>query len=272
MYLLIMKPEIITPSGLLARSVVTSFFKNNRFENSPLNPFTSPKDTILCTDSKQSMYCQLLCGLVQRHEVLRVGAIFASALLRAIKFLETNWAEMCSNIRTGQVSDWITDISCRNAVSVVLGNPSPELADLIELQCGGSSWDGIVKKIWPRTKCIDVVVTGSMAQYVPILEFYSGGIPLVSAMYTSSECFMGINLNPLSKPSDVSYTLIPNMAYFEFLPVNKIHDQDAVQCKGHVPSLGDESIRSKVVDLVDVQVGLCYELVVTTFTGAHYLL
>uniref|UniRef100_A0A7N2L9U6 Indole-3-acetic acid-amido synthetase GH3.17-like n=1 Tax=Quercus lobata TaxID=97700 RepID=A0A7N2L9U6_QUELO len=238
MYLLFIKPEIITPAGLTARPVLTSYYKSNNFRNRPFNRFniyTSPDETILCSDSKQSMYCQLLCGLVQRDEVLRVGAVFASAFLRAIKFLEENWREMCSNIRTSHVSDWITDPSCRNAVSLILAKPNSDLADLIEYECGSKSWEGIIKKLWPRTKYIEVIVTGSMAQYIPTLEFYSGGIPLVSTMYASSECYFGINFKPLSKPSDEE----------------------------------DKREGMQTVDLVDVKLGHYYELVVTTFTGLY---
>ncbi|XP_038702767.1 indole-3-acetic acid-amido synthetase GH3.17-like isoform X4 [Tripterygium wilfordii] len=249
MYLLFIKPEIKTPSGLMARPVLTSYYKSSNFRSRPFNRYnvyTSPDETILCPDSKQSMYCQLLCGLVQREEVLRVGAVFASAFLRAIKFLEDYWKELSSNIRTGHVSDWITDTNCRNAVSLILSKPNSELADLVEYEFSGISWEGIIKRLWPRTKYIEVIVTGSMAQYIPTLEFYSGGLPLVSTMYASSECYFGINFKPLSKPSDVSYTLIPNMAYFEFLPEN----------------IG-------TVDLVNVKLGHYYELLVTTYTGLY---
>lgn len=277
MYLLFIKPEISTPSGLTARPVLTSYYKSNNFRNRPLNHYnvyTSPDETILCPDSKQSMYCQLLCGLLQRDEVLRVGAVFASAFLRAIKFLEDYWKELCSNIRTGNVSDWITDPSCRDSVSMILSKPNSELADLIEYECSGNSWEGIIKKLWPRTKYIEVIVTGSMAQYIPTLEFYSGGLPLVSTMYASSECYFGINFEPLSKPSDVSYTLLPNMAFFEFLPVEKDHREviQYVQCINGVSDQNginkeDEKEKMEIVDLVDVKLGHYYELLVTTFTG-----
>ncbi|KAL5732354.1 hypothetical protein ACOSQ2_032046 [Xanthoceras sorbifolium] len=273
MYLLFVKPEISTPSGLMARPVLTSYYKSNNFRNRPFNRFnvyTSPDETILCPDSKQSMYCQLLCGLVQRGEVLRVGAVFSSAFLRAIKFLEDHWKEMCTNIRTCHVSDWITDPSCRKAVSIVLNKPNPELADLIEQECCGKSWEGIIRKLWPRTKYIEVIVTGSMAQYIPTLEFYSGGIPLVSTMYASSECYFGINLKPLCDPADVSYTLLPNMAYFEFLHVEKNNGElsQEVHCNGVVSGQNDmEEIET--VDLMSVKLGHYYELVVTTFTGLY---
>ncbi|XP_038702766.1 indole-3-acetic acid-amido synthetase GH3.17-like isoform X3 [Tripterygium wilfordii] len=258
MYLLFIKPEIKTPSGLMARPVLTSYYKSSNFRSRPFNRYnvyTSPDETILCPDSKQSMYCQLLCGLVQREEVLRVGAVFASAFLRAIKFLEDYWKELSSNIRTGHVSDWITDTNCRNAVSLILSKPNSELADLVEYEFSGISWEGIIKRLWPRTKYIEVIVTGSMAQYIPTLEFYSGGLPLVSTMYASSECYFGINFKPLSKPSDVSYTLIPNMAYFEFLPVEK-NQEEAI-------------VSDRTVDLVNVKLGHYYELLVTTYTGLY---
>jgi hypothetical protein len=37
-------------------------------------------------------------------------------------------------------------------------------------------------------------------------------------MYGSSECYFGINLRSLCDPSEMSYVIMPNMAYFEFLP------------------------------------------------------
>ncbi|XP_042496284.1 indole-3-acetic acid-amido synthetase GH3.17-like isoform X2 [Macadamia integrifolia] len=242
------------------------------------NVYTSPDETILCPDNQQSMYCQLLCGLIQREEVLRVGAVFASALLRAIKFIEDNWQELCSNIRTGHVSDWITDSICRNAVLNILRQHNPELADLIESECKAKSWEGIIKRLWPRTKYVDVIVTGSMAQYVSTLDFYSGGLPLVSTMYASSECYFGINLNPLSEPSNVSYTLLPNMAYFEFLPVNKKHGEEGERDTCDVSSemncskkedkeVGEE--KGEAVDLIQVEPGHYYELIVTTFSGLY---
>ncbi|CAN6931557.1 unnamed protein product [Brassica oleracea] len=57
-----------------------------------------------------------------------------------------------------------------------------------------------------------------MAQYVPILEFYSDKLPLVSKVYGSSESIFGMNVDPLCKPQDVSYIFVSNISYFEFLP------------------------------------------------------
>jgi auxin responsive GH3 family protein len=90
-----------------------------------------------------------------------------------------------------------------------------------------------------------------MAQYIPILQYYSGGLPIVSGMYASSECFFGLNLRPLCGPSEVSYTIMPNTAYFEFLPVGEAVDA------------------SNLVELARVEDGREYEVVVTTYAGLN---
>nr|CAD1833309.1 unnamed protein product [Ananas comosus var. bracteatus] len=80
-------------------------------------------------------------------------------------------------------------------------------------------------------------------------------------MYASSECYFGVNLEPLCDPMDVAYTLLPNMGYFEFIPL-----EEGIKA-------GDEEERvesEKVAGLVDVKVGCYYELVVSTFAGNLY--
>ncbi|KAF2323852.1 hypothetical protein GH714_001286 [Hevea brasiliensis] len=92
MYFLFVKSEAKTPGGLVARPVLTSFYKSSHFKDrthDPYTNYTSPNETILCPDSYQSMYSQLLCGLCQNNEVVRVGAVFASGFIRAIKFSRT---------------------------------------------------------------------------------------------------------------------------------------------------------------------------------------
>ncbi|KAL0877184.1 hypothetical protein Bca101_026889 [Brassica carinata] len=244
-------PEHTTPSGLPASAATTSFFKSDYFKNRPSFwhwSFTSPDEVILCSDNKQSLYCHLLCGIVQRDEVVKVGAAFVSILVRAITFLEKIWKEICTNIRYGRLSEWITDISCMDSVSKILGEPNPELADLIENECNQKSWEGIIPRLWPKTKFIESIATGQMAQHIPTLEFYSNKLPLISSSYVSSETMFGINMNPLCKPQDVSYTFMPNFSYFEFLLV-------------------DAGDKVEVVDLVDVKLGYHYEPLVTNHSG-----
>ncbi|KAL1209253.1 putative indole-3-acetic acid-amido synthetase GH3.1 [Cardamine amara subsp. amara] len=247
MYFLFVKSETKTPGGLPARPVLTSYYKSEHFRSRPYDPYnvyTSPNEAILCPDSFQSMYTQMLCGLLDRLSVLRVGAVFASGLLRAIRFLQLNWSRFAHDIESGCLDSEITDSSIRECMSGIL-KPDPELAEFIRQECESDNWEQIITRIWPNTKYLDVIVTGAMAQYIPTLEYYSGGLPMACTMYASSECYFGLNLNPMSKPSEVSYTIMPNMAYFEFIPLGG----------------------TKAVELVDVKIGKEYELVVTTYAG-----
>ncbi|XP_004289743.1 PREDICTED: probable indole-3-acetic acid-amido synthetase GH3.1 [Fragaria vesca subsp. vesca] len=256
LYFLFVKSESKTPGGLLARPVLTSYYKSEHFKTRPYDPYnvyTSPNEAILCADSFQSMYTQMLCGLLERHQVLRLGAVFASGLLRAIRFLQLNWQQLAADIRTGTLNSKITDPELKECMERTL-KPDSELAEFVAEQCGEENWEGIITRIWPNTKYLDVIVTGAMAQYIPTLDYYSGGLPMACTMYASSECYFGLNLNPMCKPSEVSYTIMPNMAYFEFLP----YDPN---------SMGLDPTR--LVDLVDVEVGREYELVISTYAGLY---
>lgn len=258
LYFLFVKSETKTPGGLLARPVLTSYYKSDHFKTRPYDPYmvyTSPNEAILCPDSFQSMYTQMLCGLIERNQVLRLGAVFASGLLRAIRFLQLNWPELAHDIRTGTLNSRITDPAIKGYMTHVM-KPDPELASFMTQECSKENWEGIITRIWPNTKYLDVIVTGAMAQYIPTLNYYSGGLPLACTMYASSECYFGLNLNPMCKPSEVSYTIMPNMAYFEFLP----HEPN-VHLAGFT--------QSRLIDLVDLEVGKEYELVITTYAGLH---
>ncbi|KAH6789846.1 Auxin-responsive GH3 family protein [Perilla frutescens var. frutescens] len=261
LYFLFIKSETKTPGGLLARPVLTSYYKSEHFKTRPYDPYnvyTSPNETILCPDSFQSMYTQMLCGLYDRHQVLRVGAVFASGLLRAIRFLQLNWSQLAEDIRAGSLNPEVTDSAIRECMDGIL-RPDPELADFIVRECSEDNWERIITRIWPNTKYLDVIVTGAMAQYIPTLDYYSGGLPKACTMYASSECYFGLNLNPMCKPSEVSYTIMPNMAYFEFLP----HESNS----NHNSPASTRDSPPRLVDLADVEIGKDYELVITTYAG-----
>ncbi|KAM0936721.1 putative GH3 family protein [Dioscorea sansibarensis] len=257
LYFLFVKSETKTPGGLTARPVLTSYYKSDHFKTRPFDPYnvyTSPTAAILCADAYQSMYAQMLCGLYQRQEVLRVGAVFASGLLRAIRFLQIHWSQLSHDIAAGTLNKSITDQSIRASLVDIL-RPEPELAQFIAAECSKGEWAKIIPRIWPNTKYLDVIVTGAMAQYIPTLEYYSGGLPMACTMYASSECYFGLNLRPMCPPSEVSYTIMPNMAYFEFLP----HNSDSTE----------STHPSQLVDLTGVQLGKEYELVITTYAGLY---
>ncbi|KAK8968365.1 putative indole-3-acetic acid-amido synthetase GH3.8 [Platanthera guangdongensis] len=265
LYFLFVKPWTTTPGGLPARPVLTSYYNSRHFRQHPADPYTnytSPTAAILCPDAAQSMYAQMLCGLLHRLDVLRIGAVFASGLLRAIRFLRLNWRCLAEDIRAGFLSSntIITDPSVHAAITARLCCPDPSLAEFIAGECAVEDWAGIITRIWPNTKYLDVIVTGAMAQYVPTLEYYSGGLPMACTMYASSECYFGLNLRPMCRPDEVSYTIMPNMGYFEFIPLSNDTNESST------PEVSSENIP---VELSEVEEGREYELVVTTYAGLY---
>ncbi|ESR36110.1 hypothetical protein CICLE_v100281192mg, partial [Citrus x clementina] len=256
LYFLFVRPETRTPGGLLVRPASNGMYKSDHFKTR-LHDYTSPIEAILCADSFQSMYTHMLCGLLEREQVLRLGALFASGLLRAMRFLQIHWQALANDIETGTLNQKITDPSIRDCMARIL-KPRPELAELIRMECSEENWEGIIARIWPNTKYLDAVATGSMAQYIHLLDYYSGSLPIASMVYSSSECFFGLNLNPMCKTSEASYTIMPNMAYFEFL----LHDPGS-------PASTSDFQPPKLVDLVDVEVGKEYEPIITNYTGVY---
>jgi auxin responsive GH3 family protein len=265
LYFLFVKSETTTPGGLTARPVLTSYYKSEHFKNRPFDPYhdyTSPTAAILCADAFQSMYAQMVCGLCLRHDVLRVGAVFASGLLRAIRFLQLHWEQLADDIERGSLTPRVADPSVREAVAGVLRRPDPELARFVRAECARGDWAGIVTRVWPNTRYLDVIVTGAMQQYIPTLEYYSGGLPMACTMYASSECYFGLNLRPMCRPEEVCYTIMPNMGYFEFLPVDEASGVPVAAASG-------DAAAAQLVDLARVEVGREYELVITTYAGLY---
>ncbi|CAA0830958.1 Probable indole-3-acetic acid-amido synthetase GH3.1 [Striga hermonthica] len=238
-----------THGGTLARLSTSSLYKSDIMKNRPANIYTSPNEAIYCPDPFQSTYTQLLCGLYNRARVDRIETTFASALVRVLKFLHINWKQLTHDIRTGSLDPRVIDESIRGFMSRTYNQPNPELADSIARECAKDNWEGIITRIWPHAKYLWTIATGTMAQYIPTLDYYSGGLPIVSMTYASSESYLGINLQPTCKPCEVSYTFMPFIAYFEFLP-----------------STGNSE---EPVDLVNVEIGKEYEVVVTNGAGLY---
>ncbi|EFJ14875.1 hypothetical protein SELMODRAFT_119116 [Selaginella moellendorffii] len=256
LYFLYVRSGRKTPGGLPAYPALTGYYNSLEFRNRPFDPsndYTSPMEVILCTDSVQASYCHLLCGLIHARDVTKLGCFFASALVRSIRCLEAWWQELSRDIRTGTLSERVVDPACREAVEKIL-RPDPELANVIDEACSSGSLKGIVRKLWPSAKAIDTVVTGAMEQYVGEVDYLTGGLPIASMIYASSESFFGVNLKPLCEPSQISYMFLPETSYYEFLPVARSEEKVS---------------RKEPVELVDVEQGHEYELVITTNAGLY---
>lgn len=138
-------------------------------------------------------------------------------------------------------------------------SPNPDLADLIERECA-KGWEGIIERLFPNISYIISIYSGAMLPYIAPLRHYAGNVPLMNTDYGASESWIAINLDPTCLPENTSYTIIPDFAYFEFIPV-------------HRESAGFEFLEdNNIVGLTDLEIGQEYEIVLTTVAGTISIL
>lgn len=258
-----------TKGGLLAGTATTNVYRSEQFKKTMKamqTPCCSPDEVIFGPDFQQSLYCHLLCGLIFRDEIQVISSTFAHSIVLSFRTFELVWEQLCSDIKTGTLSPQITCPTIRTAMAKIL-KPNPELAYTINEKCLGlTNWYGLIEELFPNVKYIYGIMTGSMEPYQKKLRHYAGGIPLLSADYGSSEGWIGANVNPTRTPEMATFAVLPNIGYFEFIPLKESN----VASQDHAES-GSELVlvEPRPVGLTDVEVGEEYEVVVTNFAGLY---
>uniref|UniRef100_A0A6N2NDE3 Uncharacterized protein n=1 Tax=Salix viminalis TaxID=40686 RepID=A0A6N2NDE3_SALVM len=247
-----------TKGGLGAGTATTNLYRNSKYKSGMKAiqfHCCSPDEVIFGPDFHQSLYCHLLCGLLFREEIQFVFSTFAHSIVLAFRTFEQVWEELCNDIRDGELSSRVTALSVRMAMQKLL-RPNPELADSIYKKCSGlSNWYGVISELFPNAKYIYGIMTGSMEPYLKKLRHYAGELPLMSADYGSSEGWIAANVNPKLPPEMATFAVLPNIGYFEFIPL-----EDSDECVYKEPRL---------VGLTEVKIGEDYEIVVTNFAGLY---
>ncbi|XP_020163602.1 jasmonoyl--L-amino acid synthetase GH3.3 [Aegilops tauschii subsp. strangulata] len=258
--------QFTTKGGLTATTATTNVYRSEEFKatmRAVQSQCCSPDEVIFGADFAQSLYCHLLCGLLAAGEVQMVSATFAHSVVLAFQTFERVWEELCADIRRGALSPTrVTSPAVRQAVSALLAGPNPELADAVARRCAGlSNWYGVIPALWPNAKYVYGIMTGSMEHYVKKLRHYAGELPLVAAEYGASEGWIGANVEPAAPPESATFTVLPDIGYFEFIPLRP----GCTAAPGPDACYGE----SEPVGLTDVVVGEHYEVVMTTFAGLY---
>ncbi|XP_030532784.2 probable indole-3-acetic acid-amido synthetase GH3.6 [Rhodamnia argentea] len=244
-----------TKGGFKVMAATAYPLHNNKMSSSQfLSASISPREVILGSDVDCQMYCHLLCGLRHFNVIDSIRAPYAIGLVRAFCLLEEKWEVLCEDIEKGFLSWDTSDTAMKDSINEALGGPHSDLSERIRLICKENSWDGILIKLWPNLRYIKCVTTGSMMHYYPKLKHYAGKVPILGGDYFTSECTVGINLEPTQPPEKTRFIVLPTGAYFEFLTYDSNEN-----------SVTDREI----VDVSGVEVGKVYEVVVTTYRGFY---
>ncbi|KAI5060230.1 hypothetical protein GOP47_0024650 [Adiantum capillus-veneris] len=254
--------------GTATTHMIRSEVFKQRQSNNGLNS-CSPHTVVLGSDCRQVMYCHLLCGLLYSASVEVASAPFAYTLVEALRTLESEWDSLCHDLLTGTLNcAKVTDATLRAAVGEIL-TPNPRLAGELFSKCRAlacDGWRGVIETLWPHCKYVLSILTGAMEAYVDKLRHYAGErIPLVSADYAATEGWIGVNVEPRSSPpSSVSFTVLPSLAFFEFIPLRR-----SIQEQGPAGAASAAYEEGHPVGLTDVKVGQEYEIVMTTRWGLY---
>ncbi|XP_014491676.1 indole-3-acetic acid-amido synthetase GH3.10 [Vigna radiata var. radiata] len=258
-----------TKGGLTVGTATTHYYESQEFKTKQEKTkafICSPYEVISGGDYKQSTYCHLLLGLFLCDHVEFISSAFVYGIVQAFCTLEEVWKDICNDIRDGTLSSRIKIPKMRDAVlGIVSSNPS--LASKLEASClelEAVDWFGLVPKLWPNTKYVCSIMTGSMQHYLKKLRHYTNGVALVSGDYGSTESWIGINVDPSLPPEKVTFAVVPTFSYFEFIPLY------THKCKQDSSFVADHDfVEGEPIPLSQVKVGQEYEIVLTTFTGLY---
>ncbi|KAH7434711.1 hypothetical protein KP509_06G031600 [Ceratopteris richardii] len=265
-----------TRGGIPCGTATTHLFRSKEFKQKQKVAGVracSPQEVVRHIDNGQAMYCHLLSALLCREEIQFITATFAYTIVEAFHMLEVEWRNLCDDIRRGELTTRITDPDLRAAMSKLMPRPDSKLADIIHEKCSSlNCWAEVIPALWPDCKYVYSIMTGSMEPYVNRLKHYSGCLPLVSADYGSTESWIALNANPKAEPGDATFTVVPSLAYFEFIPINHTRHKDsenALSAQALQAGDSDSSEKLNLVSLTEVKVGHEYEVVITTYGGLY---
>jgi jasmonic acid-amino synthetase len=260
--------ESSTKGGLVASTATTNIYRSESFKIYKKNIQIlgcSPDEVIFGFDSRQSMYCHILCGLLYSNEVQFMSSTFSYSIVEAFRTFEQDWQQLCNDIKEGKLNEKITVPSMRASVSKLL-KPDPDLADAIYNKCKNiGNWHGVIPLLWPNAKYIISIMTGAMEPYLRKLRHYAGDLPLLTSEYGATEGWIAANIDPTSSPENTIYTVVPDIGYFEFIPLHLRHE--GLKLDNSVATA--DYIESEPVGLTEVKVGQEYEVVLTTFAGLY---
>ncbi|WP_055069827.1 GH3 auxin-responsive promoter family protein [Clostridium massiliamazoniense] len=208
--------------------------------------WTSPLEVMKVKDRESSLYLHLLFAL-EYKDLMYIGGTFISSILDLFRILESNYDKLIYDIKTGTINKNLNiSNELKKAIMKKL-KPNPERSNYLQKEFK-KGFKNIAKRIWPNLNVIITVTGGNFSIYDNKVKYYIASIPIYSSAYGASESSIAINPY-LNK---VSYVLLPDAAFFEFIKENDIFLKNP-----------------KTYNLNELEINQNYEIVVTSFNGLY---
>lgn len=223
--------------------VLAEFFRYERNTYGSVNTkFTSPEELMFPPEAMDTMYLRLLFALKER-DVEQIISPFTWGIVEAFNFLESNWKILCHDIEVGKITYAldVPEIFLRK-MNAFLSPDKSRADELREIFSRTGFGKPVAQRIWKNLRQIVAAGSGSFKIYTAQMKRYTGDVPHSNGIFASSEMLPGKAI-----PAGDNYELIPDVNFYEFLPVD-----------GDAPIL-----------LNDVEVGKNYEVILTNQAGLY---
>lgn len=210
---------------------------------------TSPLEASFAGPGVNTRYLHARFGLID-PEVTCLSASYVSFALEFFRYIENNWELLVKDIAEGRIDESIEmPEEVRESVMKYI-TPMPERAEELRAIFSQGFEEPFARKVWPDLCLLVSGAGGTFKSYAEKMRTrYTGDIPMYKRGISASE---GAFSAPLKLDSDDSL-LVPDVMFFEFLPVNEEDEVDV----------------EHPLTLDQVEVGKKYELVITNLSGFY---
>jgi hypothetical protein len=208
--------------------------------------WSSPWPVFEVADTSSQWYLHALFALREPNLTYLRGT-FAGHLSGWLAFIFANQADLINDIALGTIKDDLALPAAARAELAARLKPDPARA--ADLRVALAEGKDFVRRVWPTISYAATVITGSFAAYRPALEEYLADVPIYTTVYGASETPIGLNIE-VARPE--RYVLLVGLAYFEFIPLEAIEEEQPRTC-----------------GLDALTVGSAYEPVITNWAGLY---
>lgn len=232
-----------TMSGVRAAALHRYMESRGEFDS---NCYTAPPEVLFTDQMEDMLYVKLRFALAYR-DVTAIHGVFVNRMVGMFRYLVDHWEAFLSDIETGKVSDCFP-VSHRWLRYLEEKLPAdPERAQELRRIPTEDLPNGLVRKIWPKVRYVQLIGGSMFTPYMDMLWMYVEDLPIHFFTYAASEGCFGIAKN--MGEEDAYYVLLPDTCFYEFLP-----------------ETGDGE---RIHTIRDVEVGSKYEILITTLSGMY---
>ncbi len=209
--------------------------------------YTAPEEVLFPSGKPEDLlYVKLRFALACR-DVTAIHGVFVNRVVGMFRYVLNHWDALLTDIGTGEISDCFSlSHEWKKYLKENLPADPGRARELRSIPTDDLE-NGLVKKIWPNIRYARLIGGSMFTPYMDKLRVYMADLPIHHFTYAASEGCFGIARS--INEEDAFYVLLPDTGFYEFLSETG---------KGEKP-----------VTISNVEVGMKYELLVTTLSGAY---